>query len=102
MFDAREILDIAIRIEKNGETIYRRAMQQTSNPDLILVLEWMADEESRHAKWFERLKAEIEASARNPFAEEMGQKVLEDLIGEKGFSLEDVDFSQSLERIGNR
>jgi hypothetical protein len=38
MFSIREIIDIAIKIEKNGESFYREAMEKISNPALKPVL----------------------------------------------------------------
>jgi len=94
LFAIKEIIDMAIRIEKNGEAVYRSAMEKISNPALVSLLEWMADEEDRHAKWFSDLKQEVEALSKNPFKEEMSRELLNDLIGEQSFSLKEVDFSQ--------
>ena len=94
MFAIKEIIDMAIRIEKNGEAVYRSAMEKISNPALVSLLEWMADEEDGHAKWFSDLKQEVEALSENPFIEEMSHELLNDLIGEQSFSLKEVDFSQ--------
>ncbi len=94
MFAIKEIIDMAIRIEKNGEAVYRSAMEKISNPALVSLLEWMADEEDSHAKWFSDLKQEVEALSENPIIEEMSREQLSDLIGEQSFSLKEVDFSQ--------
>ena len=94
MFAIKEIIDMAIRIEKNGEAVYRSAMEKISNPALVSLLEWMADEEDSHAKWFSDLKQEVEALSENPFIEEMSRELLNDLIGEQSFSLKEVDFYQ--------
>lgn len=85
---------MAIRIEENGEAIYRNAMEKISNPTLVSLLEWMADEEVDHAKWFSDLKQEIETPSKNPFMEDMNQELLNDIIGDQSFSLKEVDFSQ--------
>ena len=60
MFAIKEIIDMAIRIEKNGEAVYRSAMEKISNPALVSLLEWMADEEDSHRQKF----AEIYESVR--------------------------------------
>jgi len=65
LFTINEILDIAIRLEKNGEAVYRNAIDKISNPTLISLLEWMAAEESNHAKWFNDLKQKVETSAKD-------------------------------------
>jgi len=98
MFTVEEMLDMAIRIEKNGEAVYRSAMEKISNPALIFLLEWMADEEVNHAKWFSKLKQEVETHSRDPFVQEMSPEFLGEILGEQSFSLKEVNFSQ-VERI---
>ncbi len=75
MFTIKEILDMAIRIEKNGEVVYRNAIEKISNPALVSLLKWMADEEVNHAKWFSKLKQEVETLSKNPFIEEMSREL---------------------------
>lgn len=41
---------------KNGERIYLAAAEYTNNAGLKQLLEWMAQEERHHAKWFKELK----------------------------------------------
>ena len=94
MFLIHEILDLAIRLEKNGESVYRNAAAKLSRPDLVSLLEWMADEEVKHARWFSELKHELETDSINPFMEEMGREIFTDMLGEKSFSHRDVDFSK--------
>lgn len=94
MFTINEIFDMAIRIEKNGESVYRSAIEKISNPKLVSLLNWIADEEADHAKWFFELKQEVEIQSKNPFVQAMSQEFLNDLLGDQSFSLKDVDFSQ--------
>ena len=94
MFSIQEILDLAIRLEKNGESVYRKAVDEVSQPDLIALLVWMADEEVKHARWFSELKHELRTGSINPFMEEMGREVFTDMLGEKSFSHQEVDFSK--------
>lgn len=98
MFSANEILDMAIKIEKNGEAVYRDAIEKLSKPELLLLLEWMADEEAKHADWFSNLKHNFKEKRANPFMEEMSRELFDDLLGDKNFSLKDVDFS-SIDKI---
>jgi rubrerythrin len=93
LFSANEILDLAIKLEKNGELVYRGAIEKVSNPELIRLLEWMADEEVKHANWFAELKLELDQKGVNPFMEKMSRELFDDLLGDKNFSLKDVDFS---------
>jgi rubrerythrin len=94
VFSIQEILDLAIRLEKNGESVYRKAVDKVSKPDLVSLLEWMADEEVKHARWFSELKHTLETDSINPFMEEMGREIFTDMLGEKSFSHRDVDFSK--------
>ncbi len=100
MFAVEEILDMAIRIEKNGEAVYRSAIDKIANQELISLLEWMADEEVKHAKWFSELKHEIETLAKNPFVQELGREFINGILGKQSFSLKEVDFSQ-VDRIND-
>ncbi len=92
MFSIKEILDMAILLEKNAEAVYRRAIKKVSKPGLAPLLEWMADEEVKHARFFSDMKDAIAAGALNPIGEEMSQELFKDLLGKQTFSLEDTDF----------
>jgi rubrerythrin len=94
VFSAREVLDIAIRLEKNGEAVYRGAIKKLSDPNLSLLLEWMADEEARHARSFSRMQEKLPLKPPGPMAEEMGHDLLNNLLAGHSFSLEDVDFGR--------
>jgi rubrerythrin len=94
LFSIHEILDLAIRLEKNGESVYRNAIDKVFKPDLTSLLVWMADEEVKHAKWFSDLKQKLETDSINPFMEEMGREIFTDMLGEKSFSHQEVDFSK--------
>ena len=80
MFSIQEILDLAIRLEKNGEAVYRDADAKLSGPELVSLLEWMADEEVKHARWFSELKSKLETDSINPFMEEMGREIFTDML----------------------
>jgi rubrerythrin len=84
---------MAIKIEKNGEAVYRNAVDKVSNHELVSLLEWMADEEAKHADWFSKLKLGLKEKHTNPFVEEMSRELFDELLGKKNFSLKDVDFS---------
>lgn len=93
MFNPKEVLDIAIRIEKNGEAVYRSAIQQVSDNDLKETLQWMADEETQHIEFFTLLKNTVQTTP-GIIADELSGDMLKGLIGDQSFSLKDVDFSQ--------
>ncbi len=94
MFSIQEILDLAIRLENNGESVYRQAVDQVGEPKLVSLLQWMADEEVEHAMWFTKLKNKFKAHPSNLFMAEMSREVFADFLGEKSFSHQDVNFSK--------
>lgn len=98
MFLIHEILDLAIRLEKNGESVYRNAFDKASKPNLVSLLEWMADEEVKHATWFSNLKQKVVTDSINPFMAEIGREIFGDMLGKKSFSHQEVDFSK-VERV---
>ena len=93
MFSAKEIIDLAIKLENNGEAVYRGAIEKVRLPGLVPLLEWMADEEVKHANWFADLKHNLETRNENPFAAEMSRELFNEMLGDKNFSLKDVDFT---------
>jgi len=95
LFSPKEILDMAIKLEKNGETVYRQAIAKASSPQIASLLGWMADEEAQHANWFGELKSRLETEDAESFMDEMSRELFDDLLGEKNFSLQDVDFSSA-------
>ncbi|MBN2419484.1 MAG: rubrerythrin, partial [Deltaproteobacteria bacterium] len=60
MFSLGEIIDLAIQVEKNGEKSYRKAQKEVKDRNLASVLEWLADDEKEHEKWFHDLKKGID------------------------------------------
>ena len=94
MFSAGEIIDLAIQIERNGEKVYRDALQKISNHPLSSLLEWLADQEAEHATWFSNLKLAITEAPVDTDLEEMGKTMLQRVLGDQTFSLTDVDFSK--------
>ena len=94
MFTITEILDMAVKIEKNGEAVYRNAIEKISVPSLAPLLEWMANEEVSHAEWFSDLKQKVETNIENPFGQDISHQMLNDTIGDQSFSLKEIDFSR--------
>ena len=93
MFSAYEILDIAVKLEKNGEKVYREAIDQTGDLSLKELLKWMVDEEVKHAEWFSELKSEVELNEDHHLIREMSGDLVSEFVGEQSFSLKEVDFS---------
>ena len=94
MFTLSEIIDLAIRIEKNGENAYRKAQEEVSNPSLASMLQWLAEEEVEHEKWFTQLKEKAVTLAEDPKLEKMGKAILQGVLGDQAFSIKDADFSK--------
>lgn len=101
MFEIGEILDLAIRLEKNGEATYRQAIRIASDEELKAALDWMAQEEARHSQWFSKLRVSLDQGGKNPFMEEMSRELFDDLVGSQSFSLKEVDFAavESIEEL---
>jgi rubrerythrin len=101
VFEIKEILDLAIRLEKNGEATYRQAILASSHAELKAALDWMAQEEARHGQWFSKLRTSLDRGSKNPFLETMSRELFDDLVGNQSFSLKEVDFAQvgSLEEM---
>ena len=93
MFSMGDIIDMAIQIEANAESVYRNALKIISDPALISTLRWLADEEVEHAKWFRQLKAMTPSEIKDPAVEAMGKSLLSDVLGRQSFSLKEADFS---------
>ena len=91
MFSIREIFDVAIQIEKNGEKFYRDALEKISNPSLRSLLEWMADQEAEHQSWFSEKKETVRTKVDDVELEEMGRTILQNILGDQTFSLKEAD-----------
>jgi rubrerythrin len=94
MFTMGEIIDLAVRIEKNGEKVYRKAADEVSRPSLASLLEWLADQELEHEKWFKQLGRAAETRVEVPRLEEIGKEILRGVLGDQAFSINDVDFAR--------
>jgi rubrerythrin len=93
MFTIRDIIDLAIQIEQNGEKVYRQAAGEISNSSISSLLLWLAGEEVKHVKWFSELKEKVNEMVDDPRIEETGKRILQGILGDQSFSLRDVDFS---------
>jgi rubrerythrin len=98
MFTSRDVLDLAVQIEKNGEKIYRGALQKVTNREIKSLLQRLADDEARHVDWFSDFKESNEETPGDPELETMGRSILLGVLGDQSFSLKEADFSR-MERI---
>jgi rubrerythrin len=94
MFTLGDIIEIALQIEKNGESTYRRAQRKTSDPSLADLLGLLADEELEHQRWFAEFKSRVGNKPVDQNLEAMGRELFQNILGEKAFSLDEVDLSQ--------
>jgi rubrerythrin len=92
MFTAQDILDIAIRLESNGEKTYRDARRYTEDEDLKSLLDWIAREEQHHGRWFAELRDRLSKGEDDHLLAEMSKALAEDVVREQAFSLQEVDF----------
>jgi rubrerythrin len=93
MFTIREISELAVQIESNGEALYREVASKVTDPDLKTLLELMAEEEARHGRWFGRLGDDpFEFALPDKLAdtelEAKGRALLTEMLGEQTFSLD--------------
>jgi rubrerythrin len=93
LFSISEVIDMAVQLERNGERIYRSALDNVRDAGLKHLLAWMADEENRHAKWFSALRSTSVIIEDNDALKAMNQSLVDDFLGDQAFSLKDVDFS---------
>ena len=57
------------------------------------MLQWLADDEAEHEKWFAKLKQNVDEKIEDPKFEEMGREILGGVLGEHAFSMDEADFS---------
>ena len=94
MFSMSDIIDLAIQIETNAESVYRSALGKISDPALITILRYLANEEIEHAKWFRQLRETTPSEIKDPAVEALGKSLLSDVLGRQSFSLKEADFSK--------
>ena len=88
MFTVSDIRNIAIQIESNGEETYRTAARLTDDLRVSSVLARMADDEARHARWFERIQSTRPLTAEQKEMEQIGRVLLQDMIKGNAFLLQ--------------
>ena len=93
MFSLKDVIEMAIQIEKNGEKVYRTALEKASDLSLVSLLQHLVDEEVRHIQWFYELGKKAETSVDAPHIEKAGKSLLQQILGNQSFSLADADLS---------
>ncbi len=88
MYTIEDVRQIAIQIEQNGEQAYRSTAERVEHSDIARILNWMADEERQHGKWFAALPVdpkEVPDEYRD--MEDLGRALLKEMVEDKTFSL---------------
>ena len=102
MFTIREVTELAVQIESNGENVYRQVAALASDPELKALLEELAREEGQHARWFRRLGesdcGDFCHRGDEDELETMGRALLTEMLGQQTFSL-DAEELQSAETM---
>lgn len=95
MFTIADIRNIAMQIERNGEATYRKAAELATDPDLAAAFRQMADEEKRHADWFEAIEMNRELTEAEREMEAVGKKILQEMVKDKTFSLDEEKLAEA-------
>lgn len=94
MFTIDDLLEIAVKMEENGESVYMSAIKNLEDEDQKNLMEWMAKEEEAHAQWFRDLKNNFTLTQEESSLKKMVPQALQDMMGDRTLSLEEVDFSK--------
>jgi rubrerythrin len=94
MFTTEDVLEIAVRVETNGEQAYREAARQAADPFLAGQLAALADDEQKHRLWFADLKDRLMVQPVEPEVAEMARGLFQSVFGERAFSLDEVDLAR--------
>jgi rubrerythrin len=97
MFSASEILDLAIKIEENGERFYRQAMKRFPDQALQEMLFWFAEQEARHRDFFLKMKNSLKDGTADRWVEQLSGAMLQGAVDDHLFSMDEVD----LDTIGD-
>lgn len=104
MFTIADIRNIAIQIEKNGETAYRNASLATKDTEKARLLACMADDEKRHGEWLAGISSEKPLTSEQKEMEMVGRALLQDMIKGNTFLLSEneLESAKSVEEILTR
>ena len=94
MFTLKEIYDLGIQIERNGEKFYRDALKQPWSAPLASMLRMLAEEEVKHVDFFAKRKEKLDQKGEDPELEAMGQEMFKEILGDQTFSLKEADLSK--------
>ncbi len=66
MFNADEVFEMGMDIEKNGEAYYNKAAELATDPRVKKVFEYLAGEEKNHWETFKQLRDELGGETTTP------------------------------------
>jgi rubrerythrin len=89
-----DLLEVAVKMEKNGEVVYRKSLKKIRQKPLTDLLSWMAAEEAAHGRWFLEQKNRLALQPEEKALKEMIPEVLQDMMGENTLSLDEVEFDK--------
>lgn len=95
MFTIDDIREIAIQIERNGEQTYRQAAAHVKRPEIGELFMRLADEEQRHAEWFESIRSGKTLTSEQLELEKMGRQLLQEMVADQTFSLDRQELQRS-------
>ena len=94
MFTLPDIFELAIQLEKNGESRCRQILHKRLDPQLNELMLWMATEEKKHINWLQELKTAANALEGNTALDKTNRALLTGMLGQQSFSLGDADFDR--------
>jgi rubrerythrin len=62
-FNADEVFEMGMDVEKNGEAYYRKAAEKVDDPGVREVMNFLADEEQKHYQTFRKLRESLPAKS---------------------------------------
>jgi len=62
-FNADEVFEMGMDVERNGEAYYRKAAEKVDDPEVKDILIFLADEEQKHFQTFRKLRESLPAKA---------------------------------------
>ena len=68
VFTAAEALEMAMKIEKNGETFYNAVATKSTDPNIKLLFEDLAVQEQGHYRVFQKMLGEVKPTPELPTA----------------------------------
>jgi rubrerythrin len=60
VFEASEIIQFAVEIEENGQRLYRKLAERTTEAEVRKLLLFLADEDARHAEIFAEMLLQVQ------------------------------------------